>query len=242
MNIEGKIAPLALDKINNSRVELADAPDSKAPQGRRGNPRDESITDVTFVNGKVIVSGLGKSEKAEIASTVREVEFPFSEDAKGTNIEIYHAAHGRLESDAVVRTFAPMIIDGEATLLAGFTCTPLVKFPLGKLDAGEKVRGTTVAELGNRNRPLDMIVYQKGGKDFVLMSNSARGVMKISTDNLRENGGLTEPVKGGGTAGQTFETIKELEGIEQLDKLDDSRAVVLAKADNSLSLRTINLP
>jgi hypothetical protein len=245
VNVDGRIAPVVLDKVNNSRVMLADAPESKA--GGRGNPRDQSITDLTYVNGKLIVSGLGSSESAAIASTVREVEFPFVESAKGTNIEIYHAAHGRLESEAPVQTLAPLVIDGEATLLAGFTCTPLVKFPLGKVDtakpdAGKKVRGTTVAELGNRNRPLDMIVYQKGGKDFVLMSNSARGVMKISTEKLRENGGLTEPVRGGGTAGQPYETIKELQGVEQLDRLDDTRAVVLAKNENSLDLRTIELP
>jgi hypothetical protein len=27
------------------------------------------------------------------------------------------------------------------------------------------VMGTTIAELGNRNRPLDMIVYQKNGRN-----------------------------------------------------------------------------
>ncbi len=53
-------------------------------------------------------------------------------------------------------------------VLAAYTCTPLVKFPLSDLKPGEKVKGTTIAELGNRNRPLDMIVYQKDGKDYVL--------------------------------------------------------------------------
>ncbi len=51
------------------------------------------------------------------------------------------------------------------------------------------MKGTTVAELGNRNRPLDMIAYKKDGKDFLLLTNSARGVMKVSTDDLeREEG------------------------------------------------------
>ena len=46
------------------------------------------------------------------------------------------------------------------------------------------VIGTTIAELGNRNRPLDMIVYQKNGKEFLLMSNNSRGVMKIPTNTF----------------------------------------------------------
>ena len=37
----------------------------------------------------------------------------------------------------------------------------LVKIPIGKFDNQSTVKGTTVAELGNRNRPLDMIVYRK---------------------------------------------------------------------------------
>jgi hypothetical protein len=36
--------------------------------------------------------------------------------------------------------------------------------------------GTTIAELGNRNRPTDMIVYRKGGKDYLLIANTSRGV------------------------------------------------------------------
>jgi hypothetical protein len=54
-------------------------------------------------------------------------------------------------------------------------------FPLASLKPGAKVTGTTIAELGNRNRPLDMIVYQKGGQDYLLMANNSRGVMKIPT-------------------------------------------------------------
>ncbi len=60
--------------------------------------------------------------------------------------------------------------------------------------------GTTIAELGNRNRPLDMIVYQKNGQEFLLMSNNSRGVMKIPTANFGDAAGITTPVtteKGG---------------------------------------------
>ncbi len=79
-----------------------------------------------------------------------------------------------MEDYAAIRTFVPFTIDGQPSLLAGFTCTPLVRFPLEGLK-GEKVRGTTVAELGNRNTPLDMVVYEKGGEKFLLMTNSPAG-------------------------------------------------------------------
>ena len=49
-----------------------------------------------------------------------------------------------------------------------------MKIPVSDLKAGETVKGITIAELGNGNRPLDMIVYKKGGKDFILLANSKR--------------------------------------------------------------------
>ena len=42
-------------------------------------------------------------------------------------------------------------------------------FPRRRPEAGQKIRGKTVAELGNRNSPLDMIVYEKDGKQFLLL-------------------------------------------------------------------------
>lgn len=234
----GQLAQVSLKDVPHARAELADAPDSAVT--RRGDPRNDAITDLVYREGKLLVAGMAKGQAS---SVVREFTFPFGDGATATNIEIYHAAHGRVEDNATVRAFVPLMIDGEASLLAGFTCTPLVRFPIKALEPGKKTRGTTVAELGNRNRPLDMVVYKKDGKSFVLMANSARGVMKISMANIEDNRGLTEPVKGGGVAGQPFETIKELQGVEHLDLLSDTHAVVLARSEKgSLDLSTVALP
>ena len=100
-------------------------------------------------------------------------------------VQIYHAAHGREEDTAAMRTFVPLVIDGEPTIVGAYVCTPLVKIPVKELSSeGESVGATTVAELGNRNRPLDMVSYEQDGKGYLLLSNSARGVMKIPTDGL----------------------------------------------------------
>ncbi len=239
---DGQLSQVSLQKVAFQKVELPNAPEDKEVATKQGprNVRGESITDIAYAEGKVYVSGVAGGASP---SNVREIPFPFSDASAGTSVEIYHAAHGRLEDNATVRTFVPINIDGEASLLAGFTCTPLVKFPVSSLKAGEKTRGTTVAELGNRNRPLDMIVYKKDGKDFLLMANNPRGVMKISTEGLTKNTGITEPVKDGGVAGQTYETIKELEGVVQLDKLNSTHAVIVVQSQSgSQDLRTIALP
>ena len=157
-------------------------------------------------------------------------------------MEIYHGAHGKFETNSPVRTFAVYSIAKEPHILAAYTCTPLVKFPLSELKAGAKVKGTTVAELGNRNRPLDMIVYQKDGKDYVLTANSARGVMKITTEKIESAPGITEKISD--KAGLPYETIENLKGVEQLDRLDKQNALVLVSSGQAgpKSLQTIPLP
>lgn len=235
----GKVEPLAMDKAKYAKAVLADAPEDKiSGEGRRRrNLREESITDIRFHDGAILVSGLSKSEAA---STVRMLSYPPNDVDSGTSLEIFHGAHGRVEDYAAVRTFVPFVINGEPNLLAAYTCTPLVKFPVSSLVNNKKIRGTTVAELGNRNRPLDMLVYQKDGKEFLLLANSARGVMKISTDNIERSDGISERISG--TAGQKYDTIEELAGVVQLDKLNDQAAVVVIENESGKHLKSIALP
>ena len=105
--------------------------------------------------------------------------------------------------------------------------------------------GTTVAELGSGNKPLSMFVYEKGGKDYILVANNNRGVMKIPTEGIDTIAGITNPVGINKTAGLQYETIKELKKVEKLARLDRDHAVILAKADTpegSLYLKAIALP
>ncbi|HXX94913.1 MAG TPA: hypothetical protein VEN81_14910, partial [Planctomycetota bacterium] len=99
----------------------------------------------------------------------------------------------------------------------------------------------TVAELGNRNRPLDMIVYQQGGKDYALLANNSRGVMKIALENVESAAGITEKISD--KAGQTYETIASLKGVVHLDRLNKDHAVVLIRTEaGALNLESIPLP
>ena len=231
-----------LDRVKFSKADLPDAPvDGVVGEGRRqSNPRQESITDVAFLEDRVIIAGLSNEE---FASTLRAIPFPFKTVAGGTTVEIYHGAHGRFETRAPVRTLVPFNVGNEPNLLAAYTCTPLVQFPIKQLQPGAKVRGKTIAELGNRNRPLDMIVYEKDGKDYLLLANSSRGVMKINADEIAKTESIEAPVGGGGTKGVSYETVQGWTGVEHLDKLDKANAVVVRKGDgNVVSLETMPLP
>ena len=140
-------------------------------------------------NGKVLIAGLSNEE---FASTLRAAPFPFS-TAKGAGIEIWHGSHGRFETQAPVRTFVSYKIKGEDNILAAYTCTPLVKIPVSSLQPGAKVKGTTIAELGSGNQPLDMIAYNKAGHAYILLNNSNRGVMKLDAAGLENYKPITAP-------------------------------------------------
>lgn len=237
---DGGIEAVSLDKVKSSRLALSNPPaDAVVGEGRRqNNPRTESITDIGFFEDRVLIAGLANEE---FASTLRDVRFPFTGTSGETSVEIYHGAHGKFETRAPVRTFVPFIVGTEPSVLAAYTCTPLVQFPIRELKPGAKIRGKTIAELGNRNRPLDMISYRKDGKPFLLLANSARGVMKIPADKITEAPGITAHVEE--KEGLTYETIEAWKGIDQLDRIDDQTAIVLARGEgDALTLESRDLP
>ncbi len=226
----GKLSEFALRDVPNAKTTL--------PNAAEGRTRAEAITHMAYVKGRLLVAGLTNEE---FSSRLRSIPVPFKDADQATGIEIYHGSHGRFETKSPVRTFVPYDIQGEAHILAAYTCTPLVKIPVAQLQPGAQVKGTTVAELGNRNRPLDMIVYQKDGKDYILMANNARGLMKIPTEGIDRVEGITQRVAD--KAGLKYETIASLKGVQQLDRFDKDHALVLLRTDGgSLNLETVELP
>lgn len=233
----GAIEVLPLDGLKHTKVTLPNPPDAGTNPQR--DPRRQSITDMAFTGGRLYVAGLSNEE---FASKLRAVPYPFTTAEPGTSVEIFHGNHGRFETRSPVFAFVPYAIGGTPHLVAAYLCTPLVKFSLDSLKPGAKVVGTTIAELGNRNRPIDMIVYRKDGRDYLLMANTSRGVMKIPTDGFATAAPITEPVKTE-TGGVGYETVAAMKGIEQLDLLDAGRTLVLARAEGgALNLSAVALP
>jgi len=221
---------VALDNVPCARVELS-------KPVAEGGKRQEAITGLKFVAGKVYVAGLSNEE---FASTLRTIPYPFDGTSAAAGVEIFHGAHGKFETASPVRTFTQIEVNGKPEILAAYTCTPLVRIPVSDLADGAKVKGTTVAELGNRNRPLDIVTYTKGGQSFALVANSARGVMKVSMAGIAK----TEPIvtRVTDTAGLGYETVAGLTGVEQLDKLGETHAVLLVRGKDGVAVQTLELP
>ena len=251
----GEIDVISFDQVRYTRIGVPNPPPAETPlvlaDGRSipvlnypdvvdpaGLIGVQTITHMAFIDGNLFVSGLSNEE---FASKMRVIPYPFRTADQGTSVEIYHGSHGQLETFSPVFTFVPYEIDGKPSIVASYLCTPLVKFPVSALQPGGKVQGTTIAEFGNRNRPIDMIVYEKDGQDYILLSNNQRGVMKVPTEPFAQAAPITEHVPD--TGGVPFETIASMEGVRQLDLLDSSRAMLLVDAaGGGLNLAAAALP
>jgi hypothetical protein len=135
----------------------------------------------------------------------------------------------------------PYEIEGKSHLLAAYTCTPLVTFPLDQLEGGAHVQGATIAELGFGNVPLDMIQFTKDGTPYVLVLNSTRGGMKIDPKNFAKAKSLGEDSdisRDAPTAGVPYMSVP-MGGVVRADNYDDDHLVVLRRdlAEGSLQLR-----
>ncbi|MEM7351079.1 MAG: hypothetical protein AAF657_09755 [Acidobacteriota bacterium] len=233
---KGEFAVVELEGAAHTKAMIANAPAEDA-KTRRGRPmRALTITDIAYSDGNLYVAGLSNEE---FASNLRQIPYPFTGAMNATSVEIYHGAHGKYETHAPISTLMPYEIEGEAHLLAAYTCTPLVTFPVGKLEDGAHVKGTTIAELGFGNRPLDMISFNKKGEPYILVLNSSRGGMKIAPDDVAKAKALREDVditRDNPTAGVPYVTLP-MGGVLRVDTFDDENLVVLRRDVSSGSLQ-----
>ena len=227
---------VSLKEVSYSKIDLKDPVSAEAKDRWERPLRTWAISDLQFHKGKVLVSGLSNKE---FGSTFRSIPFPFSDTQDYASLEIWHAAHGEFETHAPIKTFDVVQLDQVDYLMASYTCTPLVLFPLDELKDGKHTKGRTVAELGAGNSPLDMISYKKEGSTYFLMSNSNRPVMRIKYDdiaNFKES--MTEPVPVfAETAGVAYDNLP-FPYVLQMDNLDATHVVYLQRqSDGDLRLR-----
>ncbi|NKB90364.1 MAG: hypothetical protein GKS06_19325 [Acidobacteria bacterium] len=221
---DGTVNHVPFDALQYTTLQLTDAPDSD-PESRR-NPRNSTITDIELVGDQVFIAGLSNEE---FASVLRRAPWPFDESASATGLEIYHGAHGQFETHAPVYTFMPLELDGEQHVLAGYLCTPLVTFAIDELENSHQLRGKTIAELGFGNVPVDMLLVTQEGEDFVLLTNSRRGTMKIPVADIAEahrNPSIEERV--GPRTGVDYEG-SPMGLVVQVDTYGDDAVMVLER-------------
>lgn len=227
---------VSLKEVSYSKIALENPVAIDAKDRRERPLRTWAISDLKYHKGNVLVSGLSNKE---FGSTFRSIPFPFKDTQEYASLEIWHAAHGKYETHSPIKTFDIIELDKVDYLMASYTCTPLVLFPMDALKDGKHTKGRTVAELGAGNSPLDMISYEKEGSTYFLMSNSNRPVMRIKYDdiaNFKES--MTQPVTVfAETAGVAYDNLP-FPYVLQMDNLDATHVVYLQRqSDGDLRLR-----
>jgi hypothetical protein len=192
--------------------------------------RTSTITDLAWIDGTLLVAG---TSNEEFSSTLRRIPFPFDDGVESSSLEIFHVSHGKYETAAPIRTLIPF--DGNTSVLASYTCTPIVHFPLADLRAGGQVRGRTVAELGSMNQPLDMIAYRRDGAEYLLVSNSRHPLLKIPAAPIADQEPLVTPAEPVGIP----RTELGHTGVSLMANLGANQVVFLQRdADGNLGLHT----
>jgi len=163
VNPKGEINFLDVKNAKSSKISIKN-PASESLKFWRAIPASSfTITDMDYYGGHLYVAGLSNSE---FASTLRKIAYPFTDAQEVVqSVEIYHAVHTQKETRAPIRTMAISELGGKPTLIASYTCTPLVTIPLEEIKDGNAVKGKTIAELGYGNTPIDMITYMSQEPD-----------------------------------------------------------------------------
>jgi hypothetical protein len=239
--VDGSMTDVPLDDVPMAEVTLDDAPaadderlDTTLPLGDdegeelqigdrtirilRQPIRTATVTDMAYLDGRLFVAGLSNEE---FSSKLRLIPFPFGGEVSASSVEIYHVSHGQWETAAPVRTFVPY--QGGSSILASYTCTPVVHIPLTGLTDGAKIVGRTVADLGAVNQPLDMVAFDQDGEEYLLIANTAHGLLKIACRDVDSQSALTEPQTPVGVPRET----KDLAGVRRLANLPADHVLAL---------------
>ncbi|HWD90825.1 MAG TPA: hypothetical protein VG938_00620 [Verrucomicrobiae bacterium] len=195
VDAKGKVTAINLSKTPQTSVVINDCPAADKNFWRDMPQAAFTVTDLVFDQGKLYVAGLSNEK---FASTLRVYDFPFTGNATATSIEMYHAVHNELETRAPIRKMAVVNLNGEPSLVAAYTCTPLVTIPLKDLQDGAHIVAKTIAELGWGSAPVSMVTFDAGQGPVVLLINSHKSADLMPVSAIAEAArqpGLSTPIK-----------------------------------------------
>ena len=196
---DGEVSNFDLKKNRNTSFEVEDSFESDLTFWRRIPVQSLTFTDLDFHHGKLYIAGLSNSD---FDASLRVLDYPFKEGKQSTTtVEIYHTVHNQQETRSPIQTLDIIEIDGKEYILAVYTCTPMVLFPLDQVKDGNHIVGQVIAELGYGNAPIDIKTFsaqdtEGNMQDVALIINKSRGPMLFDMKDIRASSkkpGLNSP-------------------------------------------------
>lgn len=224
-------------------ASITDAPSTETSFWRDLPAQSLTVTDMKFHENKLYVAGLSNRT---FASTLRVYDYPFKGRASTSTIEMYHPVHDEVETRAPIRSMTIMNAGGVPSLLAAYTCTPLVIIPLDQLKDGAHLVGKTIGEMGWGSAPVGLVSYKMGDADFVLLANSSRSADLMSVSDIAKSAaqpGLAKPIEWPakpylGVAGM----MTPLSAVMRIDNLNDKLLLALRRDAPSGKMQLVSIP
>ena len=216
------------------------------------------ITDVAWAGSQVVAAA--RSSEA-FSSKIFSIPAPLGVDSESRvfSAETYHVSHGRWETKAPMSVLIPIKENDQTYVVGAFSCTPIVKYRIDAIKPGATIKGSSVIELGSGNRPLDMFVYEKGGKPFVLANTfrfhhsrkpfgpSPYWTVKFQQGLLLGSETINEKAvhrlkSGYQPATDRIEMVEAYHGVIQMDRLGKAHALTIRENEKGLQLVALPLP
>ncbi|MCA9174569.1 MAG: hypothetical protein KDB14_08785 [Planctomycetales bacterium] len=251
-------APFIVTIDNSDEVRLFDLESVAYARIRlsSGDVKIAAITDVAWAEDRIIAAGRSNES---FSSKIFSIPAPLKHDDVSAmySAETYHVSHRKWETKAPMSVVIPFKEDDKTYVVGAFSCTPVVKYPIDAIQPGAEVKGSSMIELGSGNRPIDMFVYEKDGKQYVL-SNTFRfhherkpfgpspyWTVKFEQSILggdRVNENAVRRLQGDKPTTDAIQMVESYHGVMQMDKLGNSHAVVLRQTGDTVALEVLPLP
>ncbi|WP_254504040.1 hypothetical protein [Duganella vulcania] len=238
----GKVKRLDLAKASDSAA-IIDAPTADVAFWRDLPQQTLTVTDMRYHQNKLYVAGLSNRS---FASTLRVYDYPFSGKASATTVEMYHPVHNQIETRAPIRSMTVMTLGGEPTLVAAYTCTPLVTIPLRDLKDGAHIAARTVGELGWGSAPNGLVSFKVGDAEYALLVNSSRSADLLSAADLAGAAaapGLNTPIEWPAKPYLGVKaTMAPLSAVMRIDNLNPQLLLALRRSEAGGEMQLVSIP
>ena len=242
INHAGKVHRVETRMIKSS-VAIVDAPSKDANFWRDIPAQSLTITDMKFYQNKLYVAGLSNRT---FASTLRVFDYPFTGTAQTATVEMYHPVHDEIETRAPIRAMSIMVLHGEPTLVAAYTCTPLVTIPLSAIKDGAHIVAKTVGEMGWGSAPAGLVTFKLGDTDYALLANSSRSSDLLTLDQIAEGTtkpGLNTPIDWPANPYSGVKAVMiPMSAAMRIDNLNNELLLSLRRDDASGNMQLLSVP
>ncbi len=238
----GKVKRLPTSRLGTYAV-IADPPPADQSFWRELPAPALTVTDMKVHQGRLYLAGLSNRN---FASALRVFDLPLGAKGRTATVEMYHPVHNQVETRAPIRAMSFVSVDGVPSMVAAYTCTPLVLIPLDAIKDGAHIVGKTIGEMGWGSAPVGMVSYRLGDKEMVLLANSSRSADLMSVDAIAEQArlpGLKDPIS---VPDQPYAGVRAsmtpMSAVTRFDNLDDKLLLALRRDGASGAMQLVTIP